>query len=876
MPIYLYLLARSHHNLCPLSRDVSTANFLSRLLSDQGTLFSGFFLSLVLITLLLSSCEPTDTPDLQLPNLRLQIGATALNNIKQKRGEALAKGYLESSGADYQDATINFGGKQYTAQVRLKGDWLDHLTGNKWSWRVKLGDDASIMQADQFSLQHPKTRFFLHEWVFHRLLQQEDLLTPRYEFVELWVNDDYKGIYAFEAHFTEALLARQQRPASVILKFNEDGFWQTQDYRLRYGKNVTPSLPDFEAANIEPFQKNKVRNDSLLHHAFNAGRERLEYLRLSLDEKQALASIDLDYWARFFALVDLTEAYHALRWHNMRWYYHPQTSRLYPIGFDGYGSDGIYYWFRKPFLGAAKPNGNKVYFNEEYFLFALFNNLDFRLKYQDYLLTYTDPKFVPQLMASLESDLYPLREALQYEFPTYAFQQDSLIGRAEHLRQEVLAYDFVEAPSFTYTIYDPMFASCETSVPLPAIGLKAFRSPETNSIQLYNYYCDEITIEASGPKRNKPLHERREKLKLPPFDIHAIPPVVTEISIPATDEFLFYSVENVDYWFKEKINPWPLDAPHFIDPKVLRIDTNAFQVKGYSITPRSRNLKLTSLQVIPANYQIHMPPGARISLNNHASMIVFGNVNWSGTPSAPIWIGSEDHTGRGVHFLNTGVLQLSHVTITNNQTFRDHGLLLNGAMTCWADSMRLENLKFQNIQSEDALNVINSPKIELRQLEFRNCSGDGLDIDFSAGSLQNASFQQLGGDGLDLSGSVLTISQLDFMDITDKALSIGEKTVIDAKTISVNGAQIGIAVKDESTATIRHGDVENCEFGVTVFNKKNYFGSAELYLHDCRLSPEVRLPISLESSHTLVLDGIPQKVTHLSGELARLFYPPAH
>ncbi len=832
----------------------------------------------VAAVLLLCQCQDRKplVEDLGMKKIRIQFDRSDFQQIKQKRAQAIALGFLESSGDDFQPATVKFEGQDYSAEVRLKGDWLDHLKGDKWSWRVKLADGTSILQADQFSLQNPKTRFFLHEWIFHRLLEQEDILTPRYEFLELWVNDEYKGIYAFEAHFTEALLARQKRSASVILKFNEEGFWQAQNYRLRYGKNVAPSIPDYEAATIEPFQKNKVRNDSMLLTAFDAGRKRLEQLRIPpQDTSKLLQAIDIDYWARFFALVDLTEAYHALRWHNMRWYYHPQTSLLYPIGFDGYGSNGIYYWFKKTFLGAAKEKGNKVYFTEEYFLFALFNKPEFLLRYKQYLLKYSDRDFVNHFLTDIGTETLALESAMREEFPDYSLQFDSLRSRAKHLREAVKSYTFETAPPFQYTIYEPLFETCETSVPLSAVGLKAFRNPESNEVNLYNYYCQPVTIEASGPKRNKPLHEQQNTLELPSFDIKTVPPIPVSVTVPKNDQYLFYSIEGVDYWFREKVNAWPQNPPRFLPKDKLIIDTLALKLQGTVVRPTRQNITLNTIQIIPASYQLIIPAGTQINLKNEASIIVFGDANCMGTISNPIEIYSDDNTGRGIHFLNSGHLQLSHITMTNNQTFRDHGLLLNGAMTCWADTMWLEQLKFQNIDSEDALNVINSPKVQLSQLQFINCSGDGLDIDFSAGSMRDLSFKQLGGDGLDLSGSVLTALQLDFSEIADKALSIGEKTIIDAEMVNIEGAHIGIAVKDESSATLRHARVENCAYGITVFNKKNYFGPAELHLGKCQLSPDIQVPMSLESSHTLLLDGIPQKVTHLSGELARLFYPPA-
>jgi len=439
------------------------------------------------ILLVLCSCTKKSSVDtnLPLPDLKIEIDAKAFRKIKQKRAQALARGLLVSEKDDFVAAKITLDDQPYEAEIRLKGDWLDHLKGPKWSWRVKLGDDQAIWGTRQFSLQHPKTRFYLHEWVYHQLLEKEGLLTPQYQFVELWLNGDYKGIYAFEEHFTADLLAQQQQPDGLIFKYNEDGFWQTQDFRMRYGINVTPGLPDFEASDIEAFQQKRTLRDSLLAAAFLAGRTRMEELRSTKNDSLGLQYLDIDYWAKFLALTDLCEAYHALRWHNMRFYYHPHTTQLYPIGFDGYGESGIYRWFKKPFFGFYQPEKAKVYFAEEYFLFKLFRNARFRERYGHYLLMYSAPIYQQQIKKEIAEKLEVLAPILKVEFPDYEYDLDQLRKRAADLQQLLMTYNFAADSDFEYTIYDPIYEDCATRVPLAANGLTAYRS-EGGEILVHN------------------------------------------------------------------------------------------------------------------------------------------------------------------------------------------------------------------------------------------------------------------------------------------------------------------------------------------------------------------------------------------------------
>ena len=158
--------------------------------------------SLVLMTWV--ACQPAKQPEATvegLPDLRLTISEEHMTLLRRKRAEAMQEGILVSRSGDYVPARIVFAEREIPAEVRLKGDWLDHLKGTKWSLRVRLEDQHSILGMQQFSLQRPRTRSYLDEWVFHRLLEREDLLTPAYTFVQVWWNEQYKGIYAWKSIF---------------------------------------------------------------------------------------------------------------------------------------------------------------------------------------------------------------------------------------------------------------------------------------------------------------------------------------------------------------------------------------------------------------------------------------------------------------------------------------------------------------------------------------------------------------------------------------------------------------------------------------------------------------------------------------------------
>ena len=91
-----------------------------------------------------------------------------------------------------------------------------------------------------FSLMLPITRDNLIEWFYHKMLEKENVLSPRYGFVHLFINGENKGLYAYEEHFEKQLIEYKHRREGPILKFNEDDLWKM---RLKKGMKLENTIP---------------------------------------------------------------------------------------------------------------------------------------------------------------------------------------------------------------------------------------------------------------------------------------------------------------------------------------------------------------------------------------------------------------------------------------------------------------------------------------------------------------------------------------------------------------------------------------------------------------------------------------------------------
>ena len=181
---------------------------------------------------------PAFTQKTNLNLIQLTVSEKSFDKLEKKRFKALSQGVLETSDTDYVPATVSFNAKDFRAQIRLKGDWTDHLKGEKWSFRVKLKDDKTILGMRKFSLHHPQTRgrYYLAEWLYLKAIKKEGIMGLRYTFLEGSIHVKRKnssayitkdvGFYALEETFDKRTIESNNLKESVILKFAEDHWWQ--------------------------------------------------------------------------------------------------------------------------------------------------------------------------------------------------------------------------------------------------------------------------------------------------------------------------------------------------------------------------------------------------------------------------------------------------------------------------------------------------------------------------------------------------------------------------------------------------------------------------------------------------------------------------
>lgn len=779
-----------------------------------------------------------------LEKITLEISAEAYTKMQTKREEAMAQKVLMTSDEDYVKAKVSFRNNTEKAEVRLKGDWTDHLKGDQWSFRVKMNSEATVMGMRKFSLHRPITRNYAGEWLFHQLLNEADVLNLQYHFVELELvvkggavhNTKSLGLYALEEAFDKHLLERNQRKEGVILKLNEAPMWEeraaflAEDLTLE-DLRLFKSFAEEDLV-IEPFNESKILNDSNFYRQFLTGRA---LYKSFLQNKAKISEVfDVEKLAKYNAICNLLGANHALITHNLRVYYNVQTTRLEPIGFDANA-----------------------------------------IMQHDFLPTYLhgekDPVYIQAYIDALKevtSDEY-LEKALNYpgfaevvnlvkkEYPDYYYDEDILPVNRMVLKR-------IFAPVRSINVY---FEGLENGyIQLTVDNFGRFpveiRGIKNKAGRRFTSLDEAVSVPLGNSKVSLPMTSGYEQI----FTDVKKRKIGFSAKQDIPDVRLAYNVLGSDFEKEVEIKTWEGRYAYDTNFAQLRdkgnIDNFTFlevkEDKKEIYFPAGIHVFKEQL-VIPAGYKVYIGPDTKIDIGDFtAGFISYSPVYIKGSPEAPVEIFSE--SGRGLGFAVFNARDTSFVEyckfnkISNPRKWQ---WFMSGSVNFYESPLIMKHCSITGNRSEDALNVIRC-YLELDDVIFSDTQSDAFDGDYVTGTVKNCLFGNIGNDAIDVSGSDISIENITITNAGDKGLSAGEKSTFRAKNVLIKNSEIAVAAKDNSSLELINAKLENNKLNFTAFQKKPEFGPAHITAKEID-SPSFETEYLIEVNSSLLLNGVEAK-----------------
>jgi hypothetical protein len=175
--------------------------------------------------------------------------------------------------------------------------------------------------------------------------------------------------------------------------------------------------------------------------------------------------------------------------------------------------------------------------------------------------------------------------------------------------------------------------------------------------------------------------------------------------------------------------------------------------------------------------------------------------------------------------------------------------IILGSVNFHQTKVKIQNVNFKNIFSEDAINIFRS-NFDIIDVGYSNISSDAIDIDFSYGNINKAKFVDIKNDAIDFSGSNVTINNTYFNNVKDKIISAGENSIININSVKGINSYAGIISKD----------------GSKVFSKNIYFEGVKIPFAAYQKKKEYKNPF-LETKNYIIKDFLIKSIKDITADL---------
>ena len=765
--------------------------------------------------------------------IAIAIEQADFQKLARKREIALATRILTASDDDFVPAQVLHAGKVVDVKIRLKGDWVDHLLGDKWSFRIIVKGDNTLFDMKQFSIHQPKARNYIYEWIFHQALKRENLIPLRYDFIEVTLNGKGLGVYALEEHFEKRLIESNQFREGPILKYNEELLWNDRAAHFQLGELGPTGLQSENSANLDAFKMERTLETPALRAQFLKAYSLLEAFRYSKLPTHKV--FDVEKLARLFAISDLLGAEHAVVWHNLRFYANPLTSKLEPIGFDGNAG----------YKMAHVVGSNRALYQPPHkFKDLVFSDALFFETYIKTLARLSQPSYLDSLFRDIDVDLQTKLNIIYKEDPQFYFTKSIFYHNQQTMRNVLRPADGLHAY---------LHKAADQRLTLDIGNIQAMPL-EVTGVSFQDSYvlkpAQRALLQPMLP--NTPVDYQR-------FDF-ALPAGFAWSDTMAVQLQVHYNVLGLNEPRQKAIFPWPHDFGNFSDD-LFRYDSNFEQFDCIGVVDSTQKIfiksgswKLDRTLVLPAGYTVVAREATRIDLTNSANIISYSPLDWRGSEEAPIVISSNDATGEGLFVLKTPAPStLEYVRFEKLSNPAQDGWALTGAVTFYEANANISHCQFIGNRCEDAINIFRA-QYTIDQTVFQNAKSDAFDADFANGKITNSAFLNCGNDGIDVSGSVVELENIFIRGAGDKGVSGGEFSRVTARNVDIKHSEISIASKDQTAFEITDVKIDSCGVGFTAYIKKPEFGPATLIAKNAQIK-NCRAPFLIETNSSMTLDG---------------------
>ncbi len=738
----------------------------------------------------------------------------------------------------WANATLNYDNKDFKIKAKLKGIHEDHWKHPfKWSFKIKMDEEQNelktIFNLKRFSLQHPKTRGYLHEWLFMKVLEKEGLIAHRARFVNLVLNGNNLGIYNLEEQHTKELLEFNNRREGPIVGFNKN-LWITEI------NNVTELGPNslansFWRSEIKPVQFKDGKKNTEQEIYLNEAITLLESFRQNSKELSEI--FDLEQMSKLMAIKAVLGSIE-FDWRDLKFYYNPVTKLLEPIGREVHidqNQSQINSWWADL---SSRNFSHSV--DQKYFLSLLFEDRSFFERYLEDLSRMTKKNYVKQIIDKNYNEFKRYEKVLKQNYPAESIFSYEYIEKYRNRISRTL--NPIQGVNFNYINNDRnilfLNASNLQRLPIEIVGISQ-NGKETKILDKSIFLRGKLIDKAVKPEMIKIDCFNEEVCNRENLDNLRIVYKILGQNKDRSSKVAFWSNTVNNYLSKL----YKKDLKNLQNLSFLKIENG-------EIIFNNDIIEISKPIFIPSNFKVIVKPGTEIIFSNNGQIVSQSPIFLKGNEKNPILIRSNfdgnikslrsndsnqsNNTGFGIVVINANDVSEIENTVFYRMSAPPQlsGIGLLGSINFYESDVRIKNSKFiENIVGDDYLNIIRSNFV-IKNCTFENINSDAIDIDFSKGIMSKLNFKDSGNDALDFSGSNVQLKDIIIYGAGDKAISVGEKSKITIEDITVLNSKIGLASKDSSNVEATNVKISNTRYGVVSYMKKSEYGSSRINISE--------------------------------------------
>jgi hypothetical protein len=693
------------------------------------------------------------------------------------------------------NAVLEYKGKKYKATVRLKGDLYDHwLSKNRHSLRIKIKKDKNILGFSSFSIHKPRARQHPYDYIFQSMIRDTGNLASNHKFAHIFVNGDDWGIMDIEEHISTEFLEKQNRKKSIVVRFSNEDKWL------------------YTHTSKNPYDGYRLSDPSLFLHLYNTKslkdvQNRKIYSYISNNRLSNNTSIyDINSFSKALIMSLVWSNTHTLADSNSRYYFNPYTLKLEPITTD-------------------QGRWNKLQDNT---FPSIYGNYDGILSNQHFLDN------LPMNLEKVRKTVSNMNKHLSYPQSLFPVDKKRNTKIISNNMKKILNNKgkYLISPIMAHSVKNKSNdKSAVVKNPIPPTKQQAsefekhlyIKHYTNGNLELYNLLADDIVV------RDISFNGKSftDKEIVVPSYLSNPDPVIIKTQYKGIQDNMFTvttQYQNFDRTVNNEItlisdgikNPLSLNTAHefvFIN----KLDDKTYKIKQGNWTVD---------KPIIVEGDLHISPGVNLQFSKDSYLIVKGSLTAVGNKENPITLKPVLDSWKGVYVLNAiNKSQLKDVYISNISALEDELLKLTGGITFYKSDVDFENVRINDVKAEDAINIVES-SFSLNSVIINNTISDGLDSDFSKGTVQYSKFSNIGGDALDFSGSHVFINQTKAVNVKDKAVSAGESSTLNIENSNFKNIGVGVASKDGSSVTMSNSVISNYELHAAMsYIKKDFYNT---------------------------------------------------